>query len=395
MSRLHISIVPTPSLISLLLVVTFCLTTSAQAPSSSQISLPSDDRVQSPGWWPTKGTAARTSYVGTAECAKCHEKQALSYIQMAMSQAAAPAAYSQMLLGRNLVSADRPPYSYEIARANGTLSYSVKRDNASLSEPLQWTFGLGHKGQTYIYQHNGAFYESRLSFYRSIDALDLTTGHSATTPDALDSALGRRLSADEVRRCFACHTTGSSNAGHFEPTARVTPGVTCEACHGPGGAHVTAMKTGKIEVGRRAILNPHHLNPIASVDFCGACHRTWADVLQGGFTGVINARFQPYRLESSRCWQATKGDARLTCTACHDPHQQLNPEPSSYDQNCLACHVATIGDKPSQDHAGAACPIAKKDCVTCHMPQVELPTMHATFADHRIRIARPNEPYPN
>ena len=69
------------------------------------------------------------------------------------------------------------------------------------------------------------------------------------------------------------------------------------------------MKSGKIEEGRRAILNPQKLSAVASVDFCGACHRTWADVLQTQVTGVANVRFQPYRLESSKCWG--RGDARL------------------------------------------------------------------------------------
>jgi hypothetical protein len=382
-------------MLSAFLVVTSLCALGARSPRSSQVSLPSDDHVQSPGWWPTKGTTTRANFVSTAECAKCHEKQALSYIRMAMSQASAPAAYSQMLQGRTSVSTDLPPYHYEITRDHGILTYSVKRDNNTLAEPLQWAFGLGHKGQTYIYQHNGAFYESRLSFYRSLDDLDLTTGHSAIAPDALDSALGRRLSADEARRCFACHTTGSSIAGRFNPTTHVTPGITCEACHGPGAAHVAAMKAGKIEAGRRAILNPHKMDSFTSVDFCGACHRTWADVVQGGFTGVINARFQPYRLQNSRCWQATKGDARLTCTTCHDPHEELNLNPGWYDQNCLACHASSPDEKPTSDRPGAACPIAKEDCVTCHMPPVEVPSMRATFADHRIRIARKDEAYPN
>src|SRR6266850_8000725 len=73
--------------------------------------------------------------------------------------------------------------------------------------------------------------------------------------------------------------------------------------------------------GRRAIFNPRGLNPTALVDFCGACHRTWNDVYEMEATGVANARFQPYRLESSRCWG--EGDARLACTTCHDSHQQL------------------------------------------------------------------------
>jgi hypothetical protein len=29
------------------------------------------------------------------------------------------------------------------------------------------------------------------------------------------------------------------------------------------------------------------------------------------------------------------------------------------------------------------------------MPQVEIPGSHFKFTDHRIRIARPGDPYPN
>ena len=356
------------------------------------ISVATDDRVQAPGWWPTKGTARRVDFVGTAQCAKCHEKQAIAHITAPMAQASAPAAYSQILQAADPFSAELAPFRYTLSRTAVTVTYSVTDRSTSLSAPVAWAFGLGRKGQTYIYQHNGAFYESRLSFYRTLQGLDLTTGHDSATPDDLESALGRPLDADETRRCFACHTTASTTANRFDPS-HVTPGITCEACHGPGAKHVAAMKSGNIEDGRRAILNLSRLSPIASVDFCGACHRTWADVLQGGFTGIANVRFQPYRLENSRCWR--KGDARLTCTACHDPHQQLGLEAGSYDERCLACHAATPAAKPTRDHPGAACPVGKNSCVTCHMPSVEFPSMHATFTDHRIRIPRPGEPYPN
>jgi hypothetical protein len=364
----------------------------AQAPVQPEISMATDDHVQALSWWPTRGAARRTDFIGTAECAKCHEKQAIAYITTPMAQASAPAAYSQILQAPDPFFAELARYRYELSRTAVTVTYSVADRSSSLSIPVAWAFGLGHKGQTYIYEHNGAFNESRLSFYRALQGLDLTTGHNRATPDDLESALGRRMDADETRRCFACHTTASTIANRFDP-AHVTPGITCEACHGPGVKHIAAMKSGKIPDGRRAILNPGRLNPVASVDFCGACHRTWADVLQGGFTGVANVRFQPYRLENSRCWR--KGDARLACTACHDPHQQLGLEAGLYDEKCLACHAAAPTAKPIREHPGAACPVSQNNCVTCHMPQVEFPSMHATFTDHRIRIARPGEPYPN
>jgi nitrate/TMAO reductase-like tetraheme cytochrome c subunit len=359
-----------------------------------------DDRVQAPGWWPTKSAPLRSTFVGTSECAKCHEKQALTYINTPMAQASAPTPYSQILHLTEHMSAQRPPYRYELVRSASSVDYSVAEGSDSLSTTLNWAFGLGHKGQTYIYQRNGAFYESRLSFYRTLQGLDLTTGHDTATPDSLESALGRRMDADETRRCFACHTTASTIAHKFDP-AHVTPGVTCEACHGPGAKHVVAMKAGRIEDGRRATFDLHRLDPVASVDFCGACHRTWGDVLQGGFTGVVNVRFQPYRLENSKCWG--KGDPRLTCVACHDPHQQVAVDPGSYDEKCLACHASasdTASSVPSGRESAApekatACPEGTQDCVTCHMPQVELPSIHSPFTDHRIRIVRQDDSYPN
>jgi hypothetical protein len=99
---------------------------------------------------------------------------------------------------------------------------------------------------------------------------------------------------------------------------------------------VAAMRDHDYENGPSTIMNPKYLSASDSVDFCGACHRTWADVAMGMSTnmGAAKVRFQPYRLEMSRCWGAGV-DARITCIACHDPHQRLVHELSSYDAKCL------------------------------------------------------------
>jgi hypothetical protein len=81
------------------------------------------------------------------------------------------------------------------------------------------------------------------------------------------------------------------------------------------------------------------------------------------------------------------------CIACHDPHQPLVRDTGSYDGKCLACHAAA-GMKVTRERPGKACPVAKKDGVECHMPRVEVPSMHAPFVDHRIRVVRVKEKYP-
>jgi len=69
----------------------------------------------------------------------------------------------------------------------------------------------------------------------------------------------------------------------------------------------------------------------------------------------------------------------------------------NFDPKCLACHSngKGSGTRPAGGKPGAkACPVAKDKCVSCHMPRIELPGAHYKFTDHRIRIVKPNEPYP-
>jgi hypothetical protein len=421
-----------PIAASLLAAAFFCAHLAANSPKSStastrsRVSLSTEDHVESPGWWPTKSAASLSKFVGTAECAKCHTQIASTQATTPMAQAAAPAASSEILKSHSDLTEQRAEYHYELSTSRQTVNFSVTDGAQSLSAPIAWAFGLGHKGQTYIYERDGGFYESHLSFYKSLGALDLTTGHDASNPDDLKSAMGRWLDGGEAQRCFGCHTTASNVGGHFD-TSHLTPGVQCESCHGPGAAHVAAIKAGKIEAGRASIFNPKKLDPVASVDFCGACHRTWADVILGEqkLRSVMNVRFQPYRLEDSKCWRNSQGDARLQCIACHNPHEQLNQEASSYDAKCLTCHTGAAGheksvfekltgdkseaeqlsaetsassklaaEKSEHETLAKICPQAKSNCITCHMPQVEVPSVHAKFFDHRIRVVRPDAPYP-
>ena len=357
----------------------------------TEISETTEDRVAASPWWPTKNVADAKQLVGNAECAKCHTDKAATQAATPMAHAGARATDAEILREHEKLTGEIAPYRYEIARGATGSTYSVTDGTQKTSAQLEWAFGIAHKGQTYIYSHDGAYYESRVSFYNSLRSLALTTGHSSAAPSSPDGALGRRMDSSETQHCFGCHTSGSMISGRFDPV-HATPGVTCEQCHGPGAKHVAAMKAGKIDDGRRAILNPQKLSAVASVDFCGACHRTWADVLQTEVTGVANVRFQPYRLESSKCWG--RGDVRLACYACHDPHQPLVADTTSYDSRCLSCHVSKQGEKLA-DHAGVACPVATSNCASCHMPKVEVPSMHAPFTDHRIRIVRDATVYPN
>lgn len=366
-------------------------TTGNAAPQAVETPMATDERLERNGWWPTKRTTAPEEFVGTKECARCHAKITAMQLTTPMARAASLPPDADVLRNHPRVSRVMGPYAYSLLSANGVSNYSASDGTRTAAVQVGWAFGLGNKGQTYVYVQDGKYYESRMSFYRSLQGLDLTTGHEETTPRNLDDALGRLLDAASAKHCFGCHTTGGSTQAGFAP-GHATMGVTCEACHGPGAKHTELMDEEKNAEGRAAIFDPASLTAVAQVDFCGACHRTANDVYEMGMTGVQTARFQPYRLEQSKCWG--DGDARLKCTACHDPHQPLVREVETYDGKCVACHVGA-GLQVTRERAGKACPVAKKNCVTCHLPKVEVPSMHAPFVDHRIRVVRTRERYPD
>jgi hypothetical protein len=154
--------------------------------------------------------------------------------------------------------------------------------------------------------------------------------------------------------------------------------------------HINAVERGDNSVAMP--FSPVNLVPADSVDFCGACHRTAADIAvqKLGQIGIFGIRYPAYRLERSFCW-GKSGDARISCLACHDPHKPLEKKMASYDAQCLQCH-ANAGHRTKASQA-AACTVASKDCASCHMPKYELKTAHAVLTDHYIRIVRPGSGY--
>lgn len=342
-------------------------------------------------WQRASGAPAGMQYVGSETCAKCHSSIAGTQSSTEMNHAALNAKDSVLLREHASLSYRDGSYTLHIERRASGVTYSATDGKSTVSVPVLWAFGLGKAGQTYIFERSGAYYESRVSFYSELQNLDITIGHSRQTPSSLLEALGRRLPADEVDKCLSCHTSEDVFAGKLA-IGQVHPGVTCENCHGPGSAHVHAMNAPERNVyASTDIFNPGMLAPADLNDFCGTCHRSTSDVLALNIRDIRNIRFQPYRLENSRCYDPS--DKRITCIACHDPHRALVTSLSSYDSKCLACHADRMEHR-SASHAAPACPKATENCVSCHMPKIALPGAHYAFTDHYIRVYRSGEPYP-
>jgi hypothetical protein len=317
-------------------------------------------------------------------CSSCHAKQTARYSEAAMTRALLRPVSNADLLAENMTFRDGA-WSYRIVRENGKPTYRVSDGQTTLDAPILWSFGSGKAGQTYVFEHDGGLYESRVSYYTRVKGLDLTLGAVGSKPDSLLLAAGRKMTTQDVSECFGCHSSGASPSSKFAMDT-MHPGVQCTACHDNVEKHQAALSA------KSTAVVPKRLGKLTAEEtneLCGRCHRTWEQIAINGPRGVANVRFQPYRLTLSKCYDAD--DRRIGCSSCHDPHSPLEVRAEAYDARCRSCH------SPDSKSLAATriCKVSTQKCSDCHMPKYEIPGSHMIFSDHRIRIVRDKEKYPD
>jgi hypothetical protein len=318
-------------------------------------------------------------------CATCHSTEARSQPHTPMGVAIQLPGNQEVLKKHARLTLQVNGYSYVVENKDGANTYTVSDGSGVLTLPIRYAFGIGDSGQTFVFEYNGRFYESMVSYYTKLDGLAITVGSERLKPRNLVEAMGRETTGDEIVRCFECHSSGGVSDGKLTLQS-MRPGLDCEHCHAGANAHQTALQQGKQAPASKK------LGAMAAEDmseFCGACHRTWTTVVRMRTWGEVNVRFQPYRLANSKCFLGN--DKRISCTACHNPHANLVRDDASYDRNCLVCHAKSSPTAASVK----SCPVSDRNCVSCHMPKVELPGSHSIFTDHQIRIVHPGDRYPN
>lgn len=334
--------------------------------------------------------AAQTQmHTAASACAGCHSSQSQTQPRTSMGLALQPAESNPILEAHPYLTFQKFGYTYVVETKNGKSTYSVSDGTRTITLPIRWSFGNG--AQTWVFERDGIYYESLVSFYPALNGLAITVGDTDITPTSLDKAVGRKLPPNEPIACFGCHSTGAVSEGQLTLNS-LDPGVTCEHCHGGVTAHLVGASQGEaVETA------PPDLRKLTSEDlsnFCGQCHRSWETVVRGPWRGELNVRFQPYRLAMSKCFKGN--DPRISCIACHDPHKEFVSDTAAYDSKCLACHaVKGVAPAPGLQATAKACPVQKSNCASCHMPALKLAAGTTTFHDHLIRVVKPGAPYPD
>jgi hypothetical protein len=349
----------------------------ALSPGSSDSRRPANTLTSRDG-----GRAA--SFVGAKACAECHAGEYAHYTRSGHAHTlrlAAQTPRSRWLAGKKIVDPENPfvVWSYALDGERLTADRGVEGNNETQRQVLDYAFGS--RSMSFVSVLPGdprhpASQEHRLSYFASLDAMQVTPGQRQPSPDSGTSQIGRFRDPEDTLLCFACHATLTSSRGNGEIDSKtLVPNVSCERCHGPGRAHVEAARRGDSELAM--LLGPRHgWTSEELIRSCGQCHRL-PEMAPAGSVRADNhalVRFQPIGLLNSVCYQKSKGG--LSCVTCHDPHARASTDDRYYEKSCVNCH---------QDSAKqVVCSVSPREgCVACHMPKREV-VRGASFTDHWI-----------
>ncbi len=323
-------------------------------------------------------------YVGAVTCGGCHPQQYESQSASGHAQTLHRSAEHPLAVDFVPMRPLRLGSRYRFAYTFGEGGFAVTTDDGeyALDLPLEWAFGAGAHGVTFVGQSDERHYlEHTFSFYSKARGLAITTGHEASQPETLHQAAGMayRAESDGIGRCFACHSTGGVFFGAGGEVRVGEVGVRCEACHGPGANHISAIAAANGAGGPLAINNPGLWSPSQLNEFCGDCHRRpKTPSTNFDYAAAWNVRHQPPYLARSGCFE---GSVDLSCLTCHDPHENIRQGDTPYYRSkCLACHLGG-----AQEPAASCGPVEQADCVECHMPAVAVGG-HLGFRNHWIGV---------
>ncbi len=328
-------------------------------------------------------------FVGNNACAGCHSREFQAHKGSFHASTARPVAeLANIVLPQGVLFHSR----CRLRREGRDIVVSVGFSKLG-AEKLQYGLGSGKTGITFVTITNkNALFEMRASYFTHARQWYSTPGHRDLSSDEM----GLDYPSDGGRLCMSCHTTTLPATG-MTPDPRFL-GVGCEACHGPAGDHIAAVKRNDLAhlaIDRLGAYGAEKLNTL-----CGRCHRTGQNVMdRSPRLATETQRFQAYGIMKSRCFKESKD--RLSCLTCHNPHMNASLDMRSYEKACLSCHASTqpSGSGVSTGIHGKACPVRPRDgCIACHMPARKLiPQAERSpeAVDHFIQIpAKGSRPSP-
>lgn len=326
------------------------------------------------------------SYVGARSCRECHSE---IYDQQQGSRHATTIHHGADMARVKIPDgpvADPvdPKVKHVFARDGDAVRLETTVADKTYRAILDYALGSGHRGVTMVGKDEaGGYRELRISEYSERGTTwDVTSGFSPHPSDPSEY-LGKGLSPSGFRDCLHCHATRYRSPHDRSGPEALDRGIGCERCHGPGGNHAPAIRSGFAEP---AIGRPKGATGPQRMKICAECHAS-----DGTFapSHPQYIRFQSSTMPNSKCFTQSQG--KLDCLTCHDPHKKMETSAAHYESKCLSCH-GTKAEATAAEFRRVPCPVnPARDCLKCHMPTVDEVVPHTSFTDHHIRVHREEE----
>ncbi len=375
--------------------------------------------------------ATPARFVGSAACAACHAKQYAAW-QGSQHRAAMQDADKLTVLGDfNAAHFSHGGVTSTFSRRGGKFIVRTDGPDGKLHDyEVRYTFGIDPLQQYLIELPGGKLQALSLAW----DVKDRKWFHLYPQEhiDHGDELHWTRPAQNWNYMCADCHSTAlrknyDAAADRFA-TSWSEISVGCEACHGPGSAHLTwasAPHQGTSypdgSLGLAAQLNERRgvtwTRAAASataarsvprtsereITVCAQCHARRGQFADGYTAGkAFLDYYRPALLTAPLYYpdgqqrdevygwgsflQSKMYAAGVTCSDCHEPHSgALRAQGNAV---CTQCHAAGKFDATAHHHhrpggAGA-------QCANCHMPTTTYMVIDPRH-DHSLRIPRPDQ----
>ena len=379
---------------------------------------------------------APAGYTGRKTCQPCHQKEYAAYIGSHHDLAMDPANDRTVLGDFEDATLTHRGVTSRFYRRDGKFLVSTEGASGAVEEfEVKYTFGANPL-QQYLVEFPGGRLQCLPLCW---DSRPLKEGgqrwfhlydSERIAPD--DLLFWTRVSQNWNTGCAECHSTGLRK--NFDPSTETyrthwtEVDVSCEACHGPGAAHVEwaeARARGetrpdipdlglaiRLKEAEPAVWTPDESTgkprrtpPLAAhtqAEMCARCHSRRGLISEDYIHGASLLNTHSLSLLEEDLYypdgqileevyvygsflQSRMAQEGVVCTDCHDAHSaRLHQEG---DALCTRCHAAATYTSRSHHHHPSGSPGAR--CVECHMPARTYMVVDPR-RDHSFRVPRPD-----
>ena len=302
-----------------------------------------------------------------------------------------------------------PNVFFTMVDRDGRLYQQVSFYGWRFEVPLQIVLGSAKMGESYLYWHGDQLYQHNVTHLSANDAGDAELQQAAqwiNSPGYVDgdAAYARPIPS----RCLDCHMTYvdfREPPNHYTPESMIL-GVSCERCHGPGRDHVRYHQQHPQATRGEHIAQPGKLPRAEQLAICAQCH-SGSTPLKGqpfafrpgdaveqhyvaadpeAAVNLVHTSNQLTRLAESACFEQSE----MTCTDCHNPHQNERGNRALFSERCLKCH-----ESQACGMSESLGPSITANCIDCHMPKRAAEKLRFATAegnvfpplrDHHVRV---------